>query len=218
MDAFVALTVEQQQILHFSLIFLVFLLAFRPKKSIVKKILPLLPLMFSLAFLAILRSEEVIKYSNGIQSSFFTREEFAIFLFLKALLAACFVLTLIESEESFIEIVYVLEDLHFPRILSSLLFLTWQQIAIIKRDIIRILDAQYARAYGKSRWFNLGSLKIIGFTIGSLLARTFKRSEAIADMLTSRGFNGRFPHDPKKFTPLGISFLILSLLAAFIAY
>ncbi|MFX1511856.1 MAG: energy-coupling factor transporter transmembrane component T [Promethearchaeota archaeon] len=218
MDAFVALAADLRQISHFSIIFLVYLLIFRPKKSIIKKVIAVLPIMFSLGILAILRSEEMIKYSNGISSTFFTREEFAIFLFLKGLLAACFVLILIESEESFIEIVYVLEDLHCPRILASLLFLTWQQLIIISRDMGKIFDAQYARAYGKSRWFNLKSIKVISFTIGSLLARTFQRSETIADMLTSRGFTGRFPHEPKKLTFLGISFFILSLITGVVAY
>ncbi|MFX0115339.1 MAG: energy-coupling factor transporter transmembrane component T family protein [Candidatus Hodarchaeota archaeon] len=202
-----AYTVNFEQLLWFLGLLLVVFVVFRPRRSLFKKLLIPLPVILALGVLSFLTRPDNFVYSNGFMSASFDRTAFAIFMVSKALLAVCFVLSVVESE-SFYDVIYALDDLHFPRIFTSLLFLTYRNIFLIQAEFGRILEARYNRNFGKRMFFNFYTLKVIGNMIGGVLVRSLKRSEHTADILMARGFQGRFPHPAKPWTTFGITFAI----------
>lgn len=210
--------VSFEQIIWFLGLFLVVYVTFRPRRSLFKKLLIPFPIILAFGVLSFLTRPENFIYSNGFMSESFSRSSFAAFMVLKALLAVGFVLSVVESE-SFYDVIYALDDLHFPRVFTSLLFLTYRNIFLIQAEFGRMLEARYNRNFGKRMFFNFSTLKIIGNMIGGVLVRSLKRSEHTADILVARGFQGRFPHPAKPWSTFGImfvAFMIVSTIGIYI--
>ncbi|MFW9914206.1 MAG: energy-coupling factor transporter transmembrane component T family protein [Candidatus Thorarchaeota archaeon] len=213
-----AFSVSFEQLIWFLGLLIVVFMAFRPRRSLFKKLLIPLPIILAFGVFSFLTRPDNFVYSNGFMSASFDRTAFAIFMISKALLAICFVLTVVESE-SFYDVIYALDDLHFPRVFTSLLFLTYRNIFLIQAEFGRMLEARYNRNFGKRMFFNFYTLKVIGNMIGGVLVRSLKRSEHTADILVARGFQGRFPHPAKPWTAFGIvfvAFMIFSTIGIYI--
>ncbi|MFX0117635.1 MAG: energy-coupling factor transporter transmembrane component T, partial [Candidatus Hodarchaeota archaeon] len=113
-----AFTVSFDQLSWFLGLFLVVFIAFRPRRSLFKKLLIPLPIILAFGILSFLTRPDNFRYSNGFMSASFDKTGFAVFMIFKALIAVCFILSVVESE-SFYDVIYALDDLHFPRIFTS---------------------------------------------------------------------------------------------------
>lgn len=140
-----------------------------------------------------------------------------IFSGLRSLLIVLFVLMLINSEESFFEIIYGLNDLQMPHLLTSLTFFTYRFFSLMQEELERILEARSNRLYGERLRMNFSSMKIISNIIAGLLARSFKRAEYVSATLSARGFSGRLIHPHQPWSLGGVIFLIIILILVIIA-
>ncbi len=207
----VSFIVSFVQLFWFLLLFLLFFIFFKPKKSFLKHTLISFPIIISLSifsYFSFSSSSQV--YRTIFYSTLHNNFSLAMFFGIRSLLIVFFILTLINSEETFFEIIYGLDDLWMPDFLSNLTFLTYRFFYLMQEEFNRILEARSNRLYGQKFYFSLSSLKIIGNIIGSVLARSFKRAEYISGALCARGFTGKMSHTEQPWTFRGIFFLIIT--------
>ncbi|MFX1250715.1 MAG: energy-coupling factor ABC transporter permease [Promethearchaeota archaeon] len=203
-----SLMVELTQVLWFIPIFFLFVLIYRPKKTFLIHILGVLPIIGSLTLLAFLSfSKSPIVYSGLLYVTVHDNVSFALFSGFRSLLIALFVLMLIASEESFFEVVYGLDDLKVPTLITSLTFFIYRYFFLLKEELERTLEARSNRLYGEKLHMNWSSLKLVGNIIGGLLARSFQRAGNIAETLSARGFTGELIHPHRPWTVKGLTFL-----------
>lgn len=208
-----SIIVELEQLFWFFLVFLCFLIILKPDKNFLKFSLPTIPIVFSLSLVAFFSfSRSPIVYKSLIYWTIHDNISFALFTGFRSYLIALFVLMMINSEESFFDIIYGLDDLKMPNFLTVLTFLTYRFFFLMQEEFSRILEARSNRLYGEKLRFNLKSLKIIGNIIGSALARSFKRAENVSATLSARGFSGKLSHPEQPWTFKGIFFLSFTFL------
>ncbi|MFW9997599.1 MAG: energy-coupling factor ABC transporter permease [Candidatus Odinarchaeota archaeon] len=194
----------------FALIIIVFY--FKPvyHKVLVKMLIPL-PLILSLTLISFISRPEVFVFSNGLFNATFTNYSFSLFQTIRSFVIVFLALSFIEGEDSFYEVIYALDELPFPKMLNNLIFLMYRFIFTTREELNRILEARYNRHYEAPGRFSWTHLKITGYIIAGLIARSLKKSDAIADNLNTRGFHRSFPHEPKKWTGIGVFLLIFTL-------
>lgn len=100
-------------------------------------------------------------------------------------LMASFLLVATTSIE---EICRALRRLHFPKMLTSLLLLTFRYISVLLEEVAIMTEAYHLRAPGQkgihiSAW---------GSFLGQLLLRSMDRAEALYESMELRGFYGEF--------------------------
>ena len=93
------------------------------------------------------------------------------------------------------EICYALRRLHVPKILTSLLLLTYRYISLLLEQVGIMTEAYHLRAPGQkgihiSAW---------GSFLGQLLLRTMDRAEALYESMELRGFHGEFYYAEKAY-------------------
>lgn len=93
------------------------------------------------------------------------------------------------------EICYALRQLHVPKILTSLLLLTYRYISLLLEQVGIMTEAYYLRALGQkgihiSAW---------GSFLGQLLLRTMDRATALYESMELRGFHGEFYYAEKTY-------------------
>jgi cobalt/nickel transport system permease protein len=192
---------------------LVALFYYRPSfRAVLMKMIFPLPLIVSLAILSLVSRPDIFVFSNGLFSSTFTNVSFALFQTLRSFLIVFVVLSFIEGEDSFYEVIYALDELYIPRLFNNLLFLMYRSIFITQEELRRIREARYNRYNITPSYLSWTNLKITGNIIAGLIARSLNRSENIADNLSARGFQMKFPHEPKKWTGIGIGLCLFSLI------
>lgn len=210
------LIIDFNQLQWLFLIFILFSVILRPRRSLLKQVLVTLPIIISLSLVSYFSFSEVtIEYSNFLYVTTHNNVSFALFSGFRSLLLTLYVLMLINSESSFYEIIYGLDDLKIPNFLSSLIFLTYRFFFLIQEEFSRILEARSNRLYGEKIHMNLNSLIVLGNIIGSTLARSFKRAEYVSATLSARGFSGKISHPEQPWTRIGIIFIIITLLLSF---
>ena len=100
-------------------------------------------------------------------------------------LMASFLLVATTSIE---EICRALRRLHFPKLLTSLLLLTFRYISVLLEEVAIMTEAYHLRAPGQkglhvSAW---------GSFLGQLLLRSMDRADALYESMELRGFYGEF--------------------------
>lgn len=100
-------------------------------------------------------------------------------------LMASFLLVATTSIE---EICRALRKLHFPKMITSLLLLTFRYISVLLEEVAIMTEAYHLRAPGQkgihiSAW---------GSFLGQLLLRSMDRAEALYESMELRGFYGEF--------------------------
>lgn len=95
---------------------------------------------------------------------------------------------LLAATTSIEEICRALRQLHFPKLLTSLLLLTFRYITVLLEEVAIMTDAYHLRAPGQkgihiSAW---------GSFLGQLLLRSMDRAEALYESMLLRGFHGEF--------------------------
>lgn len=171
------------------------------------------PIILSLTVISFLSfNPSITVYKTVLYTTTHTNVSFAIFSGARSLLIVFFVLTMINSEETFFETIYGLNDLFLPSFLTNLTFLTYRSFFLMEEEFKRVLEARSNRFYGQKLFLNFNSLKITGNIIGSALARSFKRAEHISATLSARGFSGKIPHPRIPWRSNGIIFLTIILI------
>ncbi|MHA1215431.1 MAG: energy-coupling factor transporter transmembrane component T family protein [Candidatus Hodarchaeales archaeon] len=212
-----SLLVDIKQLFWFFLIVLWFVVALRPKKTFIKHSLVTIPLIASftlIVFLTFKKNTEV--FSNFFFFTVHNNVSLAVFFGLRSYLLVLIILILINSEKSFFEIVYGMDDLKFPHLLTDLLFLTYRFIFILQDELVRILEARSNRLYGEKLRMNVKSLRMIGNILGSVLARSFKRAEHISATLAAKGYSGNISHPEQPWTLAGVLFLCCNIVFSFL--
>ncbi|MHA2304072.1 MAG: energy-coupling factor transporter transmembrane component T family protein [Candidatus Hodarchaeales archaeon] len=205
--------VTNNQLVWFIVLLMIYTLILRPRKSFIKYTLAALPIIFSLTLISFFSFSSIpVMYKNLFYQTVHNNVSFAIFSAGRAIVIVLFVLMTINSEESFFEIIYGLDDLKMPRLLTNLTFLTYRFFFLMQEELSRILEARSNRFYGQKNHLNLSSLKLTGNIIGSLLARSFKRAEHISATLSARGFSGKMSHPEQPWTPVGVIFIIFTMI------
>ena len=95
---------------------------------------------------------------------------------------------LLVATTSIEEICRALRQLHFPKMLTSLLLLTFRYISVLLEEVAIMTEAYHLRAPGQkgihvSAW---------GSFLGQLLLRSMDRAEALYESMELRGFYGEF--------------------------
>lgn len=205
--------VTSNQLIWFIVLLLIYTPVLRPRKSFIKYTLAALPIILSLTFISFISfSSAPVVYKNLFYQTVHNNISFAFFSGLRSIVIVSFVLITINSEESFFEIIYGLDDLKMPRLITNLTFLTYRFFFLMQEELSRILEARSNRFYGQKIYLNLASLKLTGNIIGSVLARSFKRAEYISATLSARGFTGKISHPEQPWTPVGVFFIIFTII------
>ncbi len=208
-----SLLVDLFQVSWYFLLLLLLLPILKPRRTFLKQIIFTLPLILSLSLISFF-SFDPHSFSNFLYEAVHTKTSFAFFTAFRSIMIISFILVIVNSEESFFEIIYGLDDLKLPGLLTNLLFLTYHFFNLIQEEFSRILDARSNRMFSESSIMQLGSLKLIGNILGASLARSFKRAEYISASLSARGFTSTstFSHPEKPWTRSGVLFIICILI------
>ncbi|MHA2156871.1 MAG: energy-coupling factor transporter transmembrane component T family protein [Candidatus Hodarchaeales archaeon] len=204
--------VDFSQVSWYTILLLLLVLILKPRKTILKQIVLTLPLIISLSLISFF-SFDPPTYTNFLFEATHNKVSFALFTAFRSIVIISYILVIVNSEESFFEIIYGLDDLKLPGLLTNLLFLTYRFFSLIQEEFSRILDARSNRMYSESSIMQLRSLKLIGNILGASLARSFKRAEYISASLSARGFSGtsKFSHPEKPWTRSGFLFVIFTI-------
>ena len=165
--------------------------------------------MTFLAFIAYPNHEILVLGKTAIQ---YSTSEITAFYFFKTFLFIYNSLLIIESEDSFLDIIYAFESIKMPSELVNVLLFMYRTNIDLQQEAKRILDARYIRGYGKKLGSNVRSYKLLGFMIGGILMRTFVRNHQRKDALIARGYNGTLHHSPITWSFQGLRLLWLTLL------
>jgi len=180
--------------------------------SILKKSLITVPLLFSLVLLIFLAYPDSGNLTLGHTIVHFSRIELVFFYFLKTLLFVYNSLLLIESEDSFLEVIYAFDSLKMPKILIIVLLFMYRSTIDLQIEAKRMIEARYIRSYGKKLRSNIETYKVIAYMIGGLLTRSLLRNELRREALLSRGFTGELYHNQIQWSFQGLRLLWLILI------
>lgn len=109
------------------------------------------------------------------------------------------------------ELCRALRRIHTPRLLTSLLLLTYRYISVLLEEVAVMTEAYHLRAPGQ-RGIHISAW---GSFLGQLMLRSLDRADALYDSMLLRGFNGEFHYAAGKRAYSG-SALYAAASAAFI--
>lgn len=212
------LIITYEQLIFFIAVLGLCVLMFRPSiGAVIKKLLVPLPLILSLTLLLVFSSESFTKLSFLQVTVEYSELEYSFFLVARSLLVVLTLLVVVESEDSFFEVIYALDSLKMPKVLVNVLLLMYRSALDLQEEARRLLDARYARSVGSksstgSTLLSLHTYRILGFLVGNLLLRSLQSSEARSDVLLSRGYQGTLHYPAKVFSAQGLFVLWLFVL------
>lgn len=111
------------------------------------------------------------------------------------------------------EICRALRQLHFPKLLTSLLLLTFRYISVLLEEVAIMTEAYHLRAPDQkgihiSAW---------GSFLGQLLLRSMDRAEALYESMLLRGFHGEFHYSAgRKGSSGSWAFAVIGLILIFL--
>jgi energy-coupling factor transporter transmembrane protein EcfT len=209
--------ISYEQLFLFFIYFLLLLVIYRINiRSLLLKLLIPLPLIVSLGLFAFLSFDDSVLLSFDVFKIMYSKYEVATFYVLRSLLLVLITLTLIESEESFFNIIYGLDDLKLPKVLINILLMMYRTSLDLENEGKRMLDVRYSRYPHKISPRSLDTFRILGYIIAGLLVRTLMRLHQKQEILISRGFNGTFYHDKINFTFEGVLLLWLGIILSLV--
>lgn len=207
-----SLIVDFAQLQWFFLYTISFCLLLRPKKIFLKQIIPTFPIVLSFTLVVFLTYDTSYNlFGNFLFSTFHNNVSMALFSSIRSFLMILLILIFINSEESFFEVIYGLDDLKMPDLLTNLLFLTFRFFSLMQEEFSRVLEARSNRLYGEKLHLSFNSLQVIGNILGAALARSFKRSEYISATLAARGFDDKISHPEQPWTIFGVIFFLFTV-------
>ncbi len=114
----------------------------------------------------------------------------ALLIFLKSNLIVLTTTALLSSSTIF-ELAHALHHLRLPDKLVQLLFFTFRYLHVIEREFGRLKEAALLRGFVPKT--NLFTYRTIAYLVGSLLVRSYDRSQRVYEAMLCRGFTGTFP-------------------------
>ena len=96
-------------------------------------------------------------------------------------------LVLLSSTTPFARLLEGLGRLKVPKVLITIMGLTYRYIFVLLEEVYRMKRARDSRGFG-GKW--LWNSKVIGQMIGTLFLRSYERGERIYMAMVSRGFDG----------------------------
>ena len=109
-----------------------------------------------------------------------------------------------------------LRQLHFPKMFTSLILLTFRYISLLLDEVSVMTEAYSLRAPGQkgihiSAW---------GSFLGQLLLKTMDRADALYESMVLRGFNGEFYYAEKKYETAAswIVFIVMTALIILVRF
>lgn len=97
-----------------------------------------------------------------------------------------------------------LERLYVPQALVQMLLFTYRYIFVFMEEMKRMSTAMRVRGFVVRS--NLYTLKVLGNFVGSLLVRSFERTERVYKAMLSKGYDGTF-HTLVKFESRAVDFV-----------
>ena len=208
-----SLIVDFAQLQWFFLYTISFIFLLRPKKIFLKQIIPTFPIILSFTLVVLLTYDtSYTLFGNFLFSTLHNNVSMALFFCVRSVLMILLILIFINSEESFFEVIYGLDDLKMPDLLTNLLFLTFRFFSLIQEEFSRVLEARSNRLYGEKLHLSFTSLQVIGNILGASLARSFKRSEYVSATLAARGFDEKISHPEQPWTIFGVIFFLFTVI------
>ncbi|OAG28725.1 cobalt ECF transporter T component CbiQ [Thermodesulfatator autotrophicus] len=126
--------------------------------------------------------------------------------------------TALLSTSSIFELAHALHHLFLPSKLVQLLFFTFRYLHVIEKEFWRLKDAAVVRCFVPRT--NLFTYRTMAYLVGSLIVRSYDRSQRVYEAMLCRSFNGTFPvyhhfHLRKKdilFGIFGVTYLVAILI------
>ena len=207
------LLISFELLLLFTILLVLLTLSYKANvMGIIKKFLITIPLLFSLTFLAYLAYPNHGVLTLGKTAIVYSKIELMVFYFLKTFLFIYNSLLLIESEDSFLDVIYAFDSLKMPKILVNVLLFMYRSTLDLQEEAIRMIDVRYIRSYGKRLGSNLHSYLLIGYMIGGIITRAFIRNNQRKEALIARGYEGTLHHAPIQWKFQGLRLLWITLL------
>lgn len=105
------------------------------------------------------------------------------------------------------QICWALRRLHLPKMLTSMLLLTFRYVSVLLEELSIMTDAYHLRAPRQKGI----EFKAWGSFAGQLLLRTMDRASALYESMELRGYNGEFYYTEKRsFSGFSVPFLIIT--------
>lgn len=107
-------------------------------------------------------------------------------------ISACvFALILLSCTTPFLELLEALRRLKVPRLFVVLLMFTYRYFFLFVEELRRMRNARKARGFGGGKHlFDKRGMRIISYTAGMVLVRSYERSVRIYEALLARGYDG----------------------------
>ncbi len=116
------------------------------------------------------------------------------------------ILIILTNSTRFVELLRALRKLGFPSILVVNLSFLYRYFFVLTEEIMRMRQARDCRRVGRASART--ELKTLGSMLGTLMIRSFERSDQMYHAMLSRGFTGEFPvADPRKFSWRDLAFI-----------
>lgn len=211
------LVISYEQLIFLTLFLVMFMFLMRSKISaVLKKAVVPMPLMISLTLLAYFSDldENILKF-GGIQIQY-SNLEIALFFLYRSVLIIFFALTMIESEDSFFEVIYALDEMRMPEVLVSVLLVMYRSALDLYVEAKRMIDVRYSRSTYKRWGVNIYTYRILGYMLAGILVRSFIKKDLRKDALYSRNFKGKLYHKSKPYLFNGIMMLWLGSITGII--
>lgn len=85
---------------------------------------------------------------------------------------------------------HVLGELRVPAILTELIMFTIRFMDVFRNEVRQMLLSLRSRGFYRGNWFRINKYRVLGALLGSLLLRSFHRSERIYLGIVGKGYNG----------------------------
>ncbi|MFK9090172.1 energy-coupling factor transporter transmembrane component T family protein [Bacillus salipaludis] len=100
------------------------------------------------------------------------------------------VLTFLFYRMGIIPFLHVLAELRLPSIFIELIMFTLRFMDVFRGEVRQMLLSLRSRGFYTGNWFQVKKYRVLGGLLGSLLLRSFQRSERIYLGMLSKGYKG----------------------------
>ncbi|WP_456370613.1 cobalt ECF transporter T component CbiQ [Thermodesulfatator atlanticus] len=114
----------------------------------------------------------------------------ALMIFLKSNLIVLTTMALLSTSTVF-ELAHALHHLYLPSKLVQLLFFTFRYLNVVEKEYRRLREAALLRGFYPHT--NLFTYRTTAYLVGSLIVRSYDRSQRVYEAMLCRGFEGTFP-------------------------
>ena len=208
----VAISIEPFQVLLFALLLIPTALLYRPKITVIRRILITLPIVLLLSITILLVIDEDVTFNILGFSRTYSPFQFAFLNAYRFTISVAHSSMLLESEGSNIEVIDALASLRIGKGLIAILLLVHRIASRLQYDYNKMILAANTKGFHNKR--NLSTIFFKLRVMGRILTRSLIYSDSIGYTLTARGFGGDFRPSTKNWSSEGIAGAILAILCS----